>query len=230
MSCIDLNADVGEGMPGDAELMALISSASVACGGHAGDQETMAQVCHLARRHGVRVGAHVSYPDRVGFGRRQTEVAPDELSRWVSKQIETLRHVAADHGVEVSYVKPHGALYNRVVIDRDQAAAVLAGSGDLPVLTLPGAVMAEIAQAQGRRVILEGFPDRGYTDDGQLIPRDQPGALVAGPEQVAAQAVELVTRVDSLCLHGDSPGAAGSAGAVREALINRGFTITPWVG
>ncbi len=227
---IDLNADLGEGVTDDDGLLDVVTSANLACGFHAGDEETMRAVCRGAARRGVVVGAQVSYLDREGFGRRHMDVDDDTLRGWVAEQVGLLRQLAAESGTEVVYVKPHGALYNRVVDDEAQARAVLAGSDDLPVLGLPVSALLRLARAEGRRAVTEGFPDRGYTDDGRLRPRDQPGALVEGAEAIAGHAVQHARggEVESLCVHGDSPGAVDAARAVREALAAAGVDLRPW--
>jgi UPF0271 protein len=227
---IDLNADLGEGVTDDDGLMAVVTSANLACGFHAGDVATMRRVCEAAAGTGVVVGAQVSYRDRENFGRRPMDVAADVLSDWVAEQVAVLGEVAASAGIEVAYLKPHGALYHRVVDDEDQAAAVLRGSGALPVLGLPGSAILRLAQDAGRRGVREGFPDRGHTPEGRLVPRDQPGALVESPSDIAANAVDLARagRVQSLCVHGDSPGAVEAATAVREALVAAGYDVRPW--
>jgi UPF0271 protein len=225
---IDLNADLGEGVTDDEGLLAVVTSANVACGYHAGDEATMRAVCASAALRGVVVGAQVSYDDREGFGRRRLDVAPDVLTRWVADQVAVLDRIAGEEGTTVAYLKPHGALYNRVVDDEQQAQAVLDGSGDLPVLGLPGSAILRLAAASGRRVVREGFPDRGYTPAGTLVPRDQPGALVEDPADVAANAVRLSATVDSVCVHGDSPGAVETARRVREALRDAGFVVVAW--
>jgi UPF0271 protein len=225
---IDLNADLGEGVTDDEGLLALVTSANVACGYHAGDEATMRAVCRSAARRGVVVGAQVSYDDREGFGRRPLDVSSAVLRHWVADQVEMLGRIAGEEGTIVSYLKPHGALYNRVVDDEQQARAVLAGSGDLPVLGLPGSAILRLASVSGRRVVLEGFPDRGYTSSGTLVPRDQPGALVGDPADVARNAVRLAADVDSVCVHGDSPGAVETARRVRDALVGAGFEVVAW--
>jgi 5-oxoprolinase (ATP-hydrolysing) subunit A len=227
---IDLNADLGEGVTDDEALLRVVTSANVACGFHAGDEDTMRAVCTTAAARGVVVGAQVSYDDREGFGRRHLDPAPDVLSRWVRTQIDLLQAIAAESGLEVAYVKPHGALYNRVVDDTGQASAVLAGSGDLPVLGLPGGELLRLAKASGRGVVPEGFPDRGYTTGGRLVPRGDPGALVTDPAEVAVNAVRLARSgaVESVCVHGDSPGAVTAALAVRAALEDAGVEVRRW--
>ncbi len=227
---IDLNADLGEGVTDDEGLLALVTSANLACGFHAGDQETMRRVCTSAAERGVVVGAQVSYRDREHFGRRHMDVEPDVLTAWVAEQVEVLTEIATACGTQVAYLKPHGALYNRVVDDEEQAAAVLRGSGSLPVLGLPTSAILRLAESADRVCVREGFPDRGYTSEGTLVPRDQPGALVEGVPAIAANAVEMARggEVQSLCVHGDSPGAVEAAAAVREALTRAGFDLQPW--
>jgi UPF0271 protein len=224
---IDLNADLGEGVTDDAGLLAVVTSANVACGYHAGDVTTMRTVCAEAARLGVVVGAQVSYADREGFGRRPLDVAHDLLREQVTDQVGVLEEIARACGTAVAYVKPHGALYNRVVHDEEQARAVLAGSGRLPVLGLPGSVILELAAALDRVVHHEGFPDRGYTPEGRLMPRDQPGAVHHEPEVIAARALEMARTgaVSSVCVHGDSPGAVVSATHVRRALESAGLVV-----
>ncbi|MDQ6641614.1 MAG: LamB/YcsF family protein [Actinomycetota bacterium] len=237
MGRIDLNADLGEGVTDDDGLLVVVSSANVACGYHAGDEATMRAVCAEAARRGVVVGAQVSYDDREGFGRRRFDVSYDVLRDQVADQVKTLGRIANAAGTSVAYVKPHGALYNRVVDDEQQARAVLAGSSGrgrglstigLPVLGLPGSAILRLGEAAGRRVVREGFPDRGYTDEGRLVPRDQPGALVEDPDDIAANALRLAPTVDSLCVHGDSPGAVHAATRVRAALTDAGYQIRSW--
>ncbi len=228
---VDLNADLGEGVTDDAGLLAVVTSANLACGFHAGDEATMRAVCTEAVARGVVVGAQVSYRDREGFGRRQMDPGSEVLTSWVREQVEVLAGIAEECGTEVAYLKPHGALYNRVVDDAEQAAAVLSGSGSLPVLGLPGSAILRLAHAEGRSGVPEGFPDRGYTEEGRLVPRDQPGALVEGAEAIAANAVSMsqAGNVRSLCVHGDSPGAVEAARAVREALEAAGYGVRSWL-
>ena len=225
---IDLNADLGEGVTDDEGLLRVVTSANLACGFHAGDEETMRAVCTGAARTGVVIGAQVSYDDREHFGRRHLDIDADVLTGWVEEQVRLLSRIAGECGTEVAYLKPHGALYNRVVDDEEQALAVLRGSGSLPVLGLPGSAILRLASQSGRVGVEEGFPDRGYTDDGRLVPRDQPGALVEGAESIAANAVAMAAEVRSVCVHGDSPGAVEAARAVRTALESAGYDVRPW--
>lgn len=221
---IDLNADLGEEVTDDAALLAVVTSANVACGYHAGTPETMRAVCAEAARRGVAVGAQVSYDDRANFGRVARDVAPDLLREQVADQVGVLSRIAAAAGTSVRYVKPHGALYHRVIDDAEQAAAVLAGSPGLPVLGMPGRLLTQAAAA-GRAVLREGFPDRGYTPEGRLVPRAEPGALLETEDEIVAQALALAGSVDSVCLHGDSPGAVAHAVAVRRALEAAGYAL-----
>ncbi|MCD6639870.1 MAG: LamB/YcsF family protein [Nocardioides sp.] len=222
---VDLNADLGEEVTDDAALLAVVTSANVACGFHAGTTETMRFVAAEAVRLGVVIGAQVSYDDRPNFGRVVRDVHEHVLREQVAEQVGVLQEIVATEGGAVTYVKPHGALYHRVAVDPGQAAAVLAGSGSLPVLGLPGALILDLAAARGRATRLEGFPDRGYRGDGSLVPRGEPGALLDDHGQIADQAVLLAERVHSVCVHGDSPGAVRNAQAVRRALQEAGFLV-----
>jgi len=226
---VDLNADVGEEIVPDSSLdeglLAVITSANVACGFHAGTPETMRRVCAVAAARGVAIGAQVSYDDRPGFGRRPLDVASALLAQQVADQVGALSGIATSEGTEVRYLRPHGALYNRIVDDVEQAAAVLAGSGSLPVLGLPGSAVLRLAAASGRVARSEAFPDRAYTPDGRLVPRSEPGAVLTSTDEIAGRAVALAAAVDSLCLHGDNPGAVAHARAVRRALEAAGFAV-----
>lgn len=238
---MDLNADLGESfgrwrLGADEALLPLITSANVACGFHAGDPATLLSTCRLALAHGVRIGAQVGYRDLAGFGRRFIDVDPDELYADVLYQLGALDGIARTVGRAVEYVKPHGALYNAVVHHRAQAQAVVSAVADypgrLPILGLPGSVLLEFAGEKGLRAVPEAFADRGYRPDGTLVPRREPGALLHDPEAVAARVVRLVRdggvvaqdgcwvsiAAESVCLHGDSPGAVAMADAVRAAL------------
>jgi 5-oxoprolinase (ATP-hydrolysing) subunit A len=226
---VDLNADVGEELDADgtldAALLTVVTSANVACGFHAGTPETMQAVCGLAAAREVSIGAQVSYDDRAGFGRRRLDVPPEVLAQQVADQVGLLTRLAASEGANVRYLRPHGALYNRIADDVGQAAAVLAGSGDLPVLGLPGSVILELAAAAGRGVLTEAFPDRAYGPDGRLLPRSKPGAVLTTSTAIAARALELAGGVDSLCLHGDTPGAVAHVREVRRALETDGWVL-----
>ncbi|MEV3969320.1 5-oxoprolinase subunit PxpA [Streptomyces sp. NPDC050698] len=248
MACIDLNADLGEGfgrwrLTDDEGLLSVVTSANVACGFHAGDAVTMRRVCELAAERGVRIGAQVSYRDLAGFGRRAMDVPPAELAAEVAYQIGALEVFARAAGSRVAYVKPHGALYNRVVRDEEQAAAVVDGvllaDAALPVLGLPGSRLLELAGKSGLPVVTEAFADRAYTDEGTLVPRALEGAVITEPDAVVerslgmARSGEVVSRsgtrvgvrARSLCLHGDTPGAVELARRVRERLEASGVRV-----
>ena len=221
---VDLNADLGEEVTDDAALLAVVTSANVACGYHAGSVAIMRLVCEQAVEHGVSVGAQVSYADRANFGRVAVDVAYEILREQIAHQVGVLTEVARAAGTDVRYLKAHGALYHRVLDDDEQAAAVLAGSGWLPVLGMPGALLDQ-AYGAGRTVLLEGFPDRGYAADGRLLPRAEPGALLDDSAEIARRAVSLAASVRSVCVHGDSPAAATTARACRSALEGAGYRL-----
>jgi 5-oxoprolinase (ATP-hydrolysing) subunit A len=225
---VDLNADVGEGFADDERLLEVVTSVNVACGFHAGSRETMRMVCALAaERADMAVGAHPSYRDREGFGRRALDVPPDTLRDDVVEQLATLVEIALEEGAFITYVKPHGALYTRAIADANVARAIVDATFDYGVAMLawPGSELFEQARVGGMEAFAEGFADRGYANGG-LVARDQPGALLAGPE-AARQAVALAHagEVRSICVHGDSPGAGDTAAQVRAALVEAGFTL-----
>jgi len=224
LSVVDLNADLGEEVTADAALLAVVTSANVACGYHAGSAAIMREVCAEAARQGVSVGAQVSYDDRAGFGRRRTDVDGEVLREQVLDQVGTLREIALAAGTDVRYVRPHGALYHRVLDDVEQASAVLDGSGALPVLGMDGVLLA-LAVHAGRQVWREGFPDRSYDATGRLVGRDRPGAVLADPAAITTQALALAHQVDSLCVHGDEPEAVARAHAVRRGLEAAGWVL-----
>lgn len=248
MRTIDLNCDLGESfgawvMGDDVAMLDVVSSANVACGFHGGDPATMLATCRAARDRGVAIGAHVSYRDLAGFGRRFIDVAPADLHADVLYQLSALAGMAASVGAEVRYVKPHGALYNRIVTDEQQAAAVADAvasfPADLPVLGLPySAIERECAQ-RGVRFVREAFIDRAYLADGTLVPRSRPGAVLSIDDGIAERAVRMasdgvVQSIDgesveldaaSLCVHGDSQDAVAMAVLVREALTEAGIRI-----
>ena len=232
MMSVDLNADVGEGygrwsLGDDDALMPIITSANVACGFHAGDPSTIRRTCAAAVAHGVAIGAQVGYPDLAGFGRRFIDIDPGELTDAVLYQIGALQALAQVAGGHVAYVKPHGALYNAIVHHAEQARAVAEaiaqhGAG-LPVLGLPGSAIESAVRLRSLPFVTEGFADRGYRADGTLVPRSQPGALLTDSVAVAHQVHELVQRgVGSICVHGDTPGAATLAATVRATLERLG--------
>jgi len=226
---IDLNADLGEGGLYDVELLKIVSSCNIACGGHAGDAETMRRTLLWAMENDVSIGAHPSYPDREGFGRRSGYLSGEDLLEALTQQINDLNALAIDAGAELSHVKPHGALYNDAVNNRELAdliaRAILAGVPSAALVGLPDSELQEAAAGHGLKFITEGFIDRAYRDDGQLVPRTEPGAVHKSLELVLPQAVSLVGKVDTLCIHGDTPGAAEAAAAVRTQLEKQGVTI-----
>lgn len=252
MTHIDLNADMGESFgswrKGDDEaLLQVVTSANVACGFHAGDPSVMASTCRQAARNGVCVGAHVSYRDLAGFGRHFIDVDPARLRDEITYQLSTIIGVGRVHGAEVKYVKPHGALYNAIVHHAEQADAVVSAikdvnealGVDLALLGLPGALVLKIARQQGLRTLREAFADRAYNPDGTLVSRRQPGSVLHDPAEVAARVVGLVTRgvvsaidgkpvrveAESICVHGDSPGAVEMAKEIRRALTDAGVEL-----
>ena len=245
---MDLNSDLGEGygrwaLGDDAAMLEVVTSANVACGFHAGDPATIERTVGTAVEHGVAVGAQVSYPDLAGFGRREIDVAPGDLTADVLYQLGALEAFAKAAGSRVRYVKPHGALYNRIVRDPVQAAAVVEAirryDPALPLLTLPGSAAMEAAREAGVPTVAEGFADRAYTGEGRLVSRREPGAVLHDPERVATRAVIMATEgrvetidggqveveVRSLCVHGDTPGAVDLARAVRAALEDAGVAL-----
>jgi 5-oxoprolinase (ATP-hydrolysing) subunit A len=245
---VDLNSDLGEGygrwaLGDDAAMLEVVTSANVACGFHAGDPATIERTVGTAVERGVAVGAQVSYPDLAGFGRREIDVAPGDLTADVLYQLGALEAFAKAAGSRVRYVKPHGALYNRIARDPVQAAAVVEAirryDPALPLLTMPGSAAMEAAREAGVPTVAEGFADRAYTGEGRLVSRREPGAVLHDPERVAARAVVMATEgrvetidggqveveVRSLCVHGDTPGAVDLARAVRAALEEAGVAL-----
>jgi len=240
---IDLNADLGEGVGTDGDLLPYVTSVNVACGAHAGDLETIRRTVELARTHGVGIGAHPSFPDREGFGRRAMALRAGDVVATVAAQIEVVAGVARDAGVRLQHVKPHGALYNQAVADHALAAAI----GDavrrvdraLIVVALAGSPLVTVLLDLGLRVAQEAFIDRGYSSGGTLMPRSRPGALITDPATAAERAVLLATEhvvstesgetitvdADTLCIHGDTPRAAALAKAVRQALDQAGVGV-----
>jgi UPF0271 protein len=223
---VDLNADVGEGLATDDELLRIVTSANVACGFHAGDDATMRRVSRLAAGLGVVVGAHVGYRDREGFGRRELDVDPAVIERETGEQLATLQA----HG-PVAYVKPHGALYHRASVDRACAAAivaaVIAAEGPRAVLAFPGSELVAAALAAGLAAIPEGFADRAYDGAGRLVARSEPGAVLDADAAVR-QAVTLAGEVGSICVHGDSPRAVVLARRVADGLHAAGVELRPF--
>jgi UPF0271 protein len=237
---VDLNADLGESfgrwvLGDDPAMLELITSANVACGFHAGDPATLLRTCRQAVERGVVIGAQVGYPDLAGFGRRYIDITSEDLTAGIIYQIGALEGLARAAGGRVRYVKPHGALYNTAVDDERQATAVvqavLGYDPTLPILGLPGSVLLQVASERGLRAVTEYFIDRNYTPDGKLIDRRHPDALIDEPAEAAERAVRAAEdRVaESMCTHGDSPGAVAMAKTVRAALADAGVSIQPFI-
>lgn len=251
MRSIDLNADAGEsfgiwGLGNDAELLPQLSSVNLACGFHAGDPLTMRRGVASALGHGVAVGAHPGFRDLEGFGRRELAASPDDVYADVLYQVGALSAFMRPSGRALHHVKPHGALYLKMLVHRPTAEAVVRAvrdfDPDLPLVGLAGPggeAFVQVAAEGGLRVVLEAFPDRGYTDDGRLAPRTEPGALVTDPDEIAARALmmardgavetlsgrRLGLRAETLCLHGDAPHAPAAARAVRRAFKTAGIAV-----
>jgi UPF0271 protein len=228
---IDLNADVGEGLPEEEEraLLEVVTSASIACGFHAGDAATMRRTLALANELGVRAGAHPSYPDRDNFGRVSMKMRPESLIDCIGEQVSMLQEAALESGMRIAYLKPHGALYNDAAVDEAVARSVATAAAllGLPMMLLAGSHTPSRLPGDSPRVIAEGFVDRDYREDGTLVPRTEAGALITDPAAAAVQAVRLAPSVDSLCVHSDSPAAANLARAARAALEATGYGIAP---
>ena len=253
MAAIDLNSDVGESfgrwqLGDDKAVLALVTSANVACGFHAGDPRTLRLTCEIAAERGVVVGAQVGYRDLAGFGRRFIDVDPLELTDDVLYQIGALDAMAKASGISVRYVKPHGALYNTAVHHDRQAQAVVdavvAYDATLPLLGLPGSKLLDRGEKAGLRTVREAFADRGYTPEGTLVPRSEEGAVLSDPDEVGRRVVRMVTErsvvaadgsevaleAESVCVHGDSPGAVAMAESVRAGLEAAGVEIRAFAG
>lgn len=248
MTTIDLNSDVGESygswvMGDDAEMFGSVTSANLATGFHAGDASTIARTCRDAVGSGISIGAHVSYQDLAGFGRRFLDAAPNELADDIVYQLGALQALARREGAEIRYVKPHGALYNAIVNYEPHARAVVDAVRDfddsLPLLGLPQALSARLAEKAGLRPVAEAFADRGYNPDGTLVSRREPNSVLTDAEEVTQRMVRLATEgvieaidgseitlnAESICVHGDSPGAVAMAYAVRQGLDAAGVTV-----
>lgn len=248
MTAVDLNADLGESfghwsLGDDTAMLGLVTSANLACGFHAGDPTTLLRVCRAAAAAGVAVGAQVGYRDLAGFGRRFIDVSATDLTADVVYQVGALDALARAAGTRVSYVKPHGALYNAVVGHEVQAAALVEAlrlvGGSLPLVGLPGSASLRLAERAGLPTVVEAFADRAYAADGTLVPRTRAGAVLHDPDTVATRVVRLVVegvveavdgsllqvRADSVCVHGDTPGAVTLARAVRRGLEAAGVRL-----
>lgn len=253
MSRIDLNSDLGEGygpwsMGDDRAMLGIVTSANVACGGHAGDPETMFATLREARARGVCVGAHPGYADREGFGRRVIPMDPAAIGRMIAAQVGALSAVARLAGTAVRYVKPHGALANLAADDAAVAGAIAGAvraiAPDLALLAISGTLLEDAAHRAGLPVRSEVFADRGYLASGRLVPRGHPGAMIHDPDEAADRMIAflgsgLMPSIDgppvrlaahSICVHGDSPGAVAMASRLRERLAGAGFTLAPFLG
>jgi 5-oxoprolinase (ATP-hydrolysing) subunit A len=249
---VDLNADLGEGfgvwrLGDDDAMLDIVTSANIACGFHAGDPAGLARACRGAAARGVRIGAQVGYRDLAGFGRRFIDVTPEDLIADVMYQIGALAALAHAAGSKVSYVKPHGALYNTIVTNHDQADAVAeavhAVDQGLPVLGLSGSAFFAAAERLGLRAVPEAFADRAYRADGQLVSRRAPNAVLSDTAAIADRVASMVTKgrvgavdgstipitVESVCVHGDSQGAVQIATAVRDRLAADGVTLAAFI-
>jgi UPF0271 protein len=244
IAAIDLNADLGEGGPHDARLIPLASSVNIACGGHAGDESTMRRALDLALAAGVAVGAHPGYEDPAHFGRRRLALPADAVTDLIHRQIARFLAAAAEAGAPVHHVKPHGALYLQACTDPDLAAAVAgAVAGIIPgcrIYVPAGSALATAGAAAGLRVVPEGFADRRYQDDGNLVPRSHPDAVIDDPAETMRQALQIamdqqVTTISgniihlpasTLCVHGDGEDAVGLLGSLRRALVDAGVRIS----
>ena len=240
---IDINCDLGEGCGHDAELMGLISSANIACGLHAGDEDTMARTVELAIENAVAIGAHPSYADRENFGRTEMFLAQNEVFDLVAQQIFTLRRICDVAGAELHHVKPHGALYNQAAKDRNLAAAIAKAVNEvdegLTLYGLSGSYLISEAAAVGLKTASEVFADRTYQNDGTLTPRSRPDALITDADASLSQVFQMIEeqsvtttsgktvplRAETICLHGDGEHAVSFASKIRAALIDRGFEI-----
>lgn len=252
LKTIDLNSDLGESfgqwnMGDDAAILKLVSSANVACGFHAGSPAGILETLKAANAQSVTIGAHVAYPDLVGFGRRNMDVASDELTADVIYQIGALQGLAQAAGTEVRYVKPHGALYNTIAHNERQAMAVIDGilaiDPNLPLVGLAGSPVLKWAQQKGLKTISEAFADRAYHADGTLVSRREAGSVLHDARQVAERMLQLITeggvqsiegkftpiQADSICVHGDSPGAIAMASQIRSLLETHGIAIRSFI-
>lgn len=246
MRSIDLNADMGEYADEtqreiEAALMPLVSSCSIACGGHTGDERTMRHTALLAKKHNVSIGAHPAYPDREGFGRRSLEFEPDKLAQSLKQQVSALASILKKEGITLRHVKPHGALYNDAAKDAGLARLVVEAAGNAIIVGPPGSMIETAARDAGKRFAAEGFVDRLYLRSGVLSPRGTPGAIIEDVDTRAQQAAAiargdkfdavdgvLAINVQTLCIHSDSRGAVETACAVRKGLEDEGFTIRPF--
>ncbi len=236
---IDLNCDLGEEAGNDEAIMPYITSANIACGFHAGNENVMRTTVRLAKKYGVNIGAHPGWNDRENFGRTEMNISAEQAEEIVFRQIQALAQITKEEGAALTHVKPHGALYNQAAKDRVLADAIVRAvkriSVDLILVGLAGSGLCEAGAEAGIQVAGEGFPDRAYNPDGTLMSRSKMGAVIEAPEAVAANALRLIqdgilfggkiVRVETLCLHGDNPRAAENAKLLREMLIEHGVDV-----
>lgn len=241
---IDLNADLGEGASCDAQILALVSSANIACGGHAGDEDSMRVAVQLAQQYGVAIGAHPSFADRENFGRKIQAPPYDRVAQDLRDQINALMRVTAEQGAQLQHVKPHGALYNQAAFDPVLADIVIQVMQDvaphLSLVALAGSPIVARARATGLHVISEAFADRRYRHDGSLVPRSQPNACIESCEEAVTQSLQLIenqqlrsdqgemiqVNADTICVHGDGVHALATIQALRAAFDERGIQVT----
>lgn len=240
---IDLNADLGEGGAWDSELLALVSSANISCGAHAGDEADIRMALQLAKKNSVRIGAHPSYPDREKMGRAVMQLSADQLRRSLIDQLAYLHNLANDTSVTVRFVKPHGALYNRaaqnLALAKQVANAIKAFDASLTLVGLAGSQLIHAGREVGIKTCAEAFVDRAYQADGSLLPRSCDGAVIEDTELAMQQALSIITEqrvqihngnmipvaADTLCIHGDTPKALTFAKALRQRLADAGIRI-----
>ncbi|SIO61180.1 UPF0271 protein [Singulisphaera sp. GP187] len=229
---VDLNADLGEGFPNDRELLDLVSSASLCCGAHAGNRPVILETLHQVAERKVVLGAHPGFADRDHFGRRELATSAVAVEQLVLTQIDALALLAAEVGLVIRYVKPHGALYNQAQRQAEVAEGVLSAMArlQLPLLGQPGTILETRARALGVTYVTEGFPDRRYRDDGRLVPRSEPNAVLVEAREVECQVLRLIdSGVASLCIHGDDPRALENARTIRNLLERHSIVMKGFV-
>lgn len=251
MKTVDLNSDLGESfgtyrIGNDEAILPHVSSANIACGYHAGDPVTMEQTVRLAKASGIAIGAHPGFPDLMGFGRRNMEASPVEVKAYVKYQLGALMAFAMSYGMKLQHVKPHGAMYNMAAKDTRLAQAIAEAvaevDGGLVLLGLSNSLMLSAGEAAGLRVASEVFADRAYREDGTLVPRNQPGAVLHDEQMVIRRAIRMVSegrvtavtgkdiamKADSICVHGDNPQAIAFVKNIRVAFESAGIRIAPF--
>jgi len=253
MAKIDLNADLGESfgdwqMGADAQMLDIVSSANIACGGHAGDNATMAETIRMATDRSVAIGAHPGFEDKQGFGRRRIPLTTNEIAELIASQVGALKGIAALTGATVSYVKPHGALNNWACVDRAVADAIAhsmkTSCPELAMLAVSGTELERASRAAGLETFCEVFADRGYSDDGNLVARGQEGAMISDAKQASDRLIQFLEtglmptvsggmvklNVASICVHGDGPHAVEMATQIRNDLQSSGFELCAFMG